>query len=260
MSIRNQYRQTGSLALDANANSCTERRTSQLLRFGLFVGLHSLPKGWVPVDMRSGRLPPPGGHGHGPAVAIDNGNGADMAKVAREMVEKAGVDVDQLVELLVKNAGAELTTYYYYTILRTNLIGLQGETVKEIAEVARVEDRNHFEALVPRIYELGGKLPDDMKTFHDLSACKPARLPDDPRDIHAMLTVLVEAERCAVRGYTNICNITAGKDHRTYDLSLSILNEEIEHESWFSEFLGEGPSGHFMRRGETSPFVSKFLR
>ena len=210
--------------------------------------------------MRSGRLPLPGGHGHGPAVAIDNGNGADMAKVAREMVEKAGVDVDQLVELLVKNAGAELTTYYYYTILRTNLIGLQGETVKEIAEVARVEDRNHFEALVPRIYELGGKLPDDMKTFHDLSACKPALLPDDPRDIHAMLTVLVEAERCAVRGYTNICNITAGKDHRTYDLSLSILNEEIEHESWFSEFLGEGPSGHFMRRGETSPFVSKFLR
>jgi len=39
-----------------------------------------------------------------------------------------------------------------------------------------------------------------------------------------------------------------------------ILNEEIEHESWFSEFLGEGPSGHFMRRGETSPFVGKFLR
>jgi ferritin-like protein len=45
-----------------------------------------------------------------------------------------------------------------------------------------------------------------------------------------------------------------------YDLSLSILNEEIEHESWFSEFLGEGPSGQFLRRGETSPFVSKFLR
>lgn len=183
-----------------------------------------------------------------------------MAKVAREIVERAGVNVDQLLELLVKNASAELTTYYYYTILRANLIGLQGETLKEIAEVARVEDRNHFEALFPRIYELGGKLPDDMKAFHDMSACPPARLPGDPHDIQAMLTVLVEAERCAVRGYTNICNLTAGKDHRTYDLSLSILNEEIEHESWFSEFLGEGPSGHSMRRGETSPFVSKFLR
>ena len=167
--------------------------------------------------------------------------------------------MDQLLELLVKNAAAELTTYYYYTILRANLIGLQGESLKEIAEVARIEDRNHFEALVPRIYELGGKLPQDMVKFHNLSACPPARLPDDPRDVMVILRVLVEAERCAVRGYTHVCNMTAGKDHRTYDLALAILNEEIEHESWFAEFLGEGPSGHFMRRGETSPFVSKFL-
>jgi ferritin-like protein len=183
-----------------------------------------------------------------------------MARVAREMVEKAGVDVEALLALLVNNAAAELTTYYYYTILRVNLIGLQGEAIKEIAETARVEDRNHFEALVPRIYELGGGLPQDMKAFHDTSACPPAALPADPRDIQAMLKVLVEAERCAVRGYTHICNVTTGKDHRTYDLSLAILNEEVEHESWFSEFLGEGPSGHFLRRGETSPFVSKFLR
>lgn len=183
-----------------------------------------------------------------------------MAKVTREMVEKTGVDVDHLVSLLVKNAAAELTTFYYYTILRLNLIGLDGEGIKEIAEAARIEDRNHFEALVPRIYELGGHLPEDMVEFHNMSGCPPAKLPADPRDITAMLTILVEAERCAVRQYTHVCNLTAGKDHRTYDLSLSILNEEIEHESWFSEFLGEGPSGHFMRRGETSPFVSKFLR
>jgi len=183
-----------------------------------------------------------------------------MAKVTREMVERAGVNVDQLLELLVKNAAAELTTYYYYTILRVNLIDLEGEGVKEIAEVARIEDRNHFEALVPRIYALGGELPQDLKKFHDMSACPPAYLPEALPDVKAILTVLVEAERCAVRGYTQICNMTAGKDHRTYDLALAILNEEIEHESWFSEFLGEGPSGHFMRRGETSPFVSKFLK
>ena len=182
-----------------------------------------------------------------------------MARVAREMVEKAGVDVEKLLTLLVKNASAELTTFYYYTILRVNLIGLEGEGIKEIAETARIEDRNHFEALVPRIYELGGELPNDMKVFHDMSACPPASLPDDPRDVNAILKVLVDAERCAVRGYSQICSMTAGKDHRTYDLALAILNEEIEHESWFSEFLGEGPSGHFLRRGETSPFVSKFM-
>jgi len=52
--------------------------------------------------------------------------------------------------------------------------------------------------------------------------------------------------------------LTADKDHRIYNLALTILNEEIEHKLWFSGFLGEGPSGHFMRCGETSPFVSKF--
>lgn len=193
-------------------------------------------------------------------IELERGGQLWLKSHARWMVEKAGVNVDQLVELLVKNAAAELTTYYYYTILRVNLIGLEGEGIKEIAETARIEDRNHFEALVPRIYELGGKLPESMIAFHDLSACPPASLPKDPTNIKAMLTVLVEAERCAVRGYTHICNLTAGKDHRTYDLALAILNEEVEHESWFSEFLGEGPSGHYLRRGETSPWVGKFLK
>src|SRR5512142_1475093 len=105
-----------------------------------------------------------------------------MARVAREMVEKAGVNVDELLELLVANAAAELTTFYYYTILRANLIGLEGEGLKAITEAARIEDRNHFEALFPRIYELGGRLPDDMKDFHDMSACSPARLPQDPKN------------------------------------------------------------------------------
>lgn len=98
-----------------------------------------------------------------------------------------------------------------------------------------------------------------MKEFHDLSACPPASLPENP-DVHAILKVLLAAERCAVTGYNEICNMTFGKDHRTYDLSLSILHEELEHESWFSEFVGEGPSGHYLRQGSTSPFVEKFMR
>jgi len=40
----------------------------------------------------------------------------------------------------------EFTTYYYYTILRVNAIGLEGEGLKEIIE--GLEDRNHFEALI----------------------------------------------------------------------------------------------------------------
>jgi len=181
-------------------------------------------------------------------------------RVAVELVERAGIDIGKLVNMLVRNAAAELTTFYYYTILRVNLIGLEGEGLKQIAEDARIEDRNHFEALVPRIYELGGQLPSSMVEFHDISACPPAGLPADPSDVKAMLQVLLAAEQCAVRGYTQICDMTCGKDHRTYDLALAILHEEIEHEAWFSEFLGHGPSGHYSREGRpNSPYVGKFL-
>jgi ferritin-like protein len=183
-----------------------------------------------------------------------------MGKVARQVVEQAGVNVDQLVQSLVRAASAEFTTFYYYTILRVNAIGHEGEGLKEIIEDARIEDRNHFEALVPRIYELGGEIPRDVKEFSGMAACPDAYLPQNPRDITELLNVLVGAERCAIRVYTDICAMTSGKDPRTYDLSLAILHEEVEHEAWFSEFLGEGPSGHFRRAypGE-SPYVSKFL-
>jgi ferritin-like protein len=183
-----------------------------------------------------------------------------VAKVAIELVQKAGVNVDELVKKLVRAAAAEFTTFYYYTILRVNAIGFEGEGLKEIIEDARIEDRNHFEALTPRIYELGGSLPRDIRQFADDAACPDAYLPKDPRDIKAMLHVLVEAERCAMRVYTEICQMTAGKDPRTYDLALAILHEETEHEAWFSEYLNEGPSGHF-RRGTPgeSPYVSKFM-
>ena len=79
--------------------------------------------------------------------------------VALEVLEKNGVNIERLKELITKGVGAEFTTYYYYTILRMHCTGLDGEGIKEIVEDARIEDRNHFEAMVPRLYELGGSLP-----------------------------------------------------------------------------------------------------
>ncbi len=191
-----------------------------------------------------------------------------MGAVSREMVEKTGLNVGELLSKLVAAAGAEFTTFYYYTILRVSAIGLEGESLKEIIEDARIEDRNHFEALLPRIYELGGELPRDIREFADIAGCPDAYLPDSLKggktptgaSVTDLLKVLLEAERCAVRCYSDLCAFTFGKDPRTYDICAAILNEEIEHEAWFSEFLGEGPSGHF-RRGTpgASPYVSRFM-
>src|SRR5260370_4893861 len=100
-----------------------------------------------------------------------------MGKVARQVVEQAGVDVNVLLDKLVRAAGAEFTTFYYYTILRVNSIGFDDEGMKEIIEDARIEDRNHCEALTPRIYDLGAALPPHIRQFADIAGCPNAHLP-----------------------------------------------------------------------------------
>ncbi|MEW1758366.1 ferritin-like domain-containing protein [Streptomyces cyaneofuscatus] len=186
-----------------------------------------------------------------------------------EQLEERGVDVIALREKLIDAAAAEFTTYYYYTVLRHFLAGK--EDYKAIAEDARLEDRSHFELITPRIFELGGTIPFDIRDFADRAGCPDAYLPNtnngrmtwgadggdavSPANSVEILTVLLEAERCAVRSWWEICDMTFGKDPRTYELAMRILNEEIEHEAWFIELLSmerDGvarPSGHF-KRGE----------
>lgn len=171
-------------------------------------------------------------------------------RVGVESIRARGVDVDALVEKLIDAAGAEFTTYYYYTLLRMYLAG--NEDYKEICEDARLEDRAHFELITPRIYELGGSLPRDIRAFADRAGCPDAYLPQEPTAVN-ILTVLLEAERCAIRTWSEVCDLTFGKDPRTYDMASRILQEEVEHEAWFIELLSmerDGdvrPSGHFRR-------------
>src|SRR5438067_717527 len=171
-------------------------------------------------------------------------------RVGVEAIEARGVNVGELIEKLIDAAGAEFTTYYYYTILRMNLAG--HEDYKEICEDARLEDRAHFELITPRIYELGGSIPRDIRDFADRAGCPDAYLPDPPTAAD-ILTVLLEAERCAIRTWSEVCDLTFGKDPRTYDMASRILQEETEHEAWFIELLAKErdgkiiPSGHFRR-------------
>lgn len=181
--------------------------------------------------------------------------------LARELVDKNGVDVDRLLDLMSRSAIDELANYYYYSILRVNLIGVEGEALKKIIEDARREDQNHFEALIPRIYELGGKLPTDLVEFNRKVDAALRELPTDLTDVRTILAVLLKATEQAVDRYTQICSLTCGKDNRTYNLALAVLHEEIQHQVWFLEFLARSPGEpeRIDRRGH-SPFVSKFLQ
>ena len=176
--------------------------------------------------------------------------GDTSQRVGVEVLRDRGVDVEELTEKLIDAIGAEFTTYYYYSILRMYLAG--NEDYKEICEDARLEDRAHFELVLPRVYELGGSIPRDIRDFADRSSCPDAYLPDEPT-AENILTVLLEAERCAIRTWSEICDLTLGKDPRTYDMASRILQEEIEHEAWFIELLAMErdnevvPAGHFIR-------------
>ena len=188
--------------------------------------------------------------------------GDTSTRVGVEVVRERGGDPEAIREKLIDAIGAEFTTYYYYTNLRAHLAG--HEDYKEITEDARLEDRAHFELVFPRVYELGGHLPNDIRDFADRASCPDAELPvpyDDEggqldiTDLSAadVLEVLLEAERCAIRTWAEVCDMTRDCDPRTYDMAQRVLNEEIDHEAWFIELLSRerddecNPAGHFVR-------------
>jgi ferritin-like protein len=187
--------------------------------------------------------------------------GDTSQRVGMEVIRERGGDPDEIREKLIDAIGAEFSTYYHYTNLRTHLAG--HEDYKEIAEDARLEDRAHFELAMPRVYELDGRIPNQISDFMDRASCPHPELPEDPTAAN-ILEELLEAERCAIRTWSELCEITQNCDPRTYDMSQRILQEEMDHEAWFVELLtmerdGESnPAGHFVR-GEPgdSPYSTR---
>jgi ferritin-like protein len=176
--------------------------------------------------------------------------GDTSSRVGMEVIRERGGDPEEIREALIDAIGAEFSTYYYYTNLRTHLAG--NEDYKEITEDARLEDRAHFELVMPRVYELDGKIPADIGDFMARASCPHAELPEDPQPEN-ILETLLEAERCAIRTWSEVCDMTKDCDPRTYDMAQRILQEEMDHEAWFIELLsmerdGEvNPAGHFVR-------------
>lgn len=162
-----------------------------------------------------------------------------MAKcVGRELVEAKGVDVDRLLNALVERALAELGNYYYFTLVRIHLLGVDGEALRRIIEQVREQDRQHFEMLVPRIYELGGRLPETVE--QELGALGALRVLPAEADVPSILPIVLRAAEESVHAYTDLCMMTAGKDRHTYNLALAIRRDEIQHQVRFLEMLGRG--------------------
>ncbi|MGI0064013.1 MAG: DNA protection during starvation protein [Nitrosopumilaceae archaeon] len=176
------------------------------------------------------------------------GESEKLNVVGVEILKKNGVDVEELIRQLVINSSVEFTAYYYFTLLRADCTGMEGEGIKGVIEDARLEDLSHFESCIERIYQLGGQLPKDAIDYIKMSGCEFLQLPDNPTNLKAILEKCLKAEQGAIINWDKVCKMTHGKDPMTYEIAQHILAEEIEHESWFLELLYGRPSGHMRRK------------
>jgi len=64
--------------------------------------------------------------------------------------------------------------------------------------------------------------------WYEKSPCKYDP-PEDPY-VAVLLDQNIAGERCAIDTYKGIMDATAGKDMVTYNLALTILQQEVEHE------------------------------
>ncbi|MEW5803377.1 MAG: ferritin-like domain-containing protein [bacterium] len=150
--------------------------------------------------------------------------------IARKMVQRVRVNIDELLELLARCAAREWEIFYYYTIFSPCLKDAGGVRLQNIIEKARMEDYHHFERLVSFISEMGGEFPMDFGEFPRLSVhADPPPSVWDQSDERIALKVLIDAEKCTVQTYTNIYHLTEGKDSNANHMVSSLLEEELKH-------------------------------
>jgi len=148
-----------------------------------------------------------------------------MGKKAAEIVE---VDVKKVVELLNKAFADEWLAYYQYWVGAQVVKGpMRGAVVTELIEHANDELR-HAQMLSDRILQLGGQPLLDPKQWYEYTNCGYATPSDS--FVKKILAQNIEGEQCAIDVYNKLLNETKDKDLVTYNMSLQILQDEVEHE------------------------------
>jgi len=90
------------------------------------------------------------------------------------------------------------------------------------------EELNHAVLLAGRIVQLGGTPALSPKDWFTLSPCKY----EAPADAYVgvILGQNIVGEQCAISSYKQLMDTTKDKDMVTYNLALTILQQEVEHE------------------------------
>ena len=148
-----------------------------------------------------------------------------MGTRAREIL---GVDVNVLLKLLDRAYASEWLAYYQYWLGAKVIKGPMKDAVAAELTQHATEELSHALLLSNRIIQLGGTPVLSPKQWFDLSPCK-YDAPADPY-VAALLDQNIAGEQCAISSYKGLMDATKDKDMVTYNMALTILEQEVEHE------------------------------
>ena len=139
-----------------------------------------------------------------------------------------GMDVDHLIEVLNKALADEWLAYYQYWVGAKVAKGpMRGAVTAELVQHA-TEELGHAELLANRILQLGGTPLLKPADWYEMTNCG-YEAPDDPY-VEVLLEQNIKGEQCAIEAYQQLVELTRDADPVTYEMALSIMADEIEHE------------------------------
>jgi len=148
-----------------------------------------------------------------------------MGTKGREII---GMDVDHLVALLNQAYASEWLAYYQYWLGAKLIKGPMKDAVAAELNLHATEELAHALLLANRIIQLGGSPVLSPQGWSAVSPCK-YEAPEDPY-VAVLLDQNIAGEQCAITSYKGLMDATKDKDMVTYNMALTILAQEVEHE------------------------------
>lgn len=148
-----------------------------------------------------------------------------MGQKGRSIVK---MDVDELIKMLNKALSDEWLAYYQYWIGSKVVKGPMKDAVIAELTLHATEELAHAELLSARIIQLDGIPVLSPEEWAKQTNCGYA-MPSDPY-VEVILEQNIKGEQCAIKVYSDLLDITRVADPVTYNIILTILSQEVEHE------------------------------
>jgi bacterioferritin len=148
-----------------------------------------------------------------------------MGQKGRSIVK---MDVEELIRLLNIALADEWLAYYQYWIGAKVVKGPMKDAVISELTIHATEELSHAELIATRIIQLGGTPVLSPEEWLKITSCG-YNAPDD----HYVETILdqnISGEQCAINFYSDLLDKTREGDPVTYNMVLTILSQEVEHE------------------------------